>query len=178
VLYSVPLALGLTEEKQVITVPLIEELVSLEVTLSNSVKDTDFQYAVLKVSRTDVQIYSATFNMHVKLTGLRYFVYYWFFTSAVFGILYIMFFEFWFILICWLAIRNYQSNVEEEERRKKLSQFGPSSSFVSDLKPKEEIEEEAEEIDEIEKAKKKSLRIEGTGVVDTDSEEELLKPTT
>jgi len=94
VFFSLPLVLGLSEQKQFVSIRMVEKL------------NKQFQTIIVTLSKPNVQLYSATFSMQAQLTGIRYWFYHWFFTSFAVGTLSILVGQLMFVGIFWLSSRG------------------------------------------------------------------------
>eukprot|EP01114_Cavostelium_apophysatum_P011408 TRINITY_DN2564_c0_g2_i2.p1 TRINITY_DN2564_c0_g2~~TRINITY_DN2564_c0_g2_i2.p1 ORF type:complete len:687 (+),score=127.34 TRINITY_DN2564_c0_g2_i2:87-2147(+) len=90
--YSLPLLTGFAEEKQRLDLSLVEGLA------------LPFSKAIVRLSNPYIQLYSASVTFQVKLSGIRYYMYHWFFTSFWVGIFTIFFLELLGGLFFWASL--------------------------------------------------------------------------
>jgi len=151
--FALPLVLGISEQKQYIAVRMVERL------------NKYFSSVVITLSKTDVQVYSATFSMTAQLSGLRYWLYHWFFTSFTVGTLTILFCQLTIVGFIWIANRGLSSETGED--------IPPFTSKYPTLESKLEVDSSEGEDEDL--IKKEPSEIESLGVGSTRNSKDLEK---
>lgn len=99
----VPLLLGFFPEKQELELPLLENFV-----------ETGADWFLVRLSNPSVQVYGASLQIDAHFQGLRFFMYYWFFSTAGVIISIIMFWETLLAFIFFKLLQNlYQQNYKK-----------------------------------------------------------------
>jgi len=121
VVLAVPYMAGLLEESQALSIPLLEGFKDEKYWVEPITR------ARITLSRPHIQVYSSSVRIVAQFTGLRYFMYHWFFTSAFLGVLTFTFWQFFFLLAIYVsykirrsaegATRGRRRRGEEEEER-------------------------------------------------------------
>ncbi|ELR11034.1 adipose-regulatory protein (Seipin) protein [Acanthamoeba castellanii str. Neff] len=96
VFWSVPLVLGLMEEKQAFRLELLSNYIDTHA--------APFGYATVALSHRELEVYSAELHIEARLSGISYFCYYWFFTAMAVFVPLIFLAETWLIILTWLVI--------------------------------------------------------------------------
>jgi len=110
VAYAIPLLLGLYEQKQIVDVRLVENLLQR------------FTSANITLSKP-IQLYSASFTMQAKLSGLRYVCYNWFWTCSVIGSAWMLVVELFCLSFAWIFIK-FQTKPAQDYTQ--FKEFTPS----------------------------------------------------
>ncbi|KAF9571322.1 Berardinelli-Seip congenital lipodystrophy 2 (seipin) [Mortierella alpina] len=96
---AVPLVLEWSKEDQVIKVPLIENFVEDSLNPVTS--------ALVSISTPELQVYRSTIHIDAHFQGLRYFMYYWKFTTALVFMGVFVFWEIIFSIITWQVLAGW-----------------------------------------------------------------------
>ncbi|KAG0261803.1 hypothetical protein BG011_000634 [Mortierella polycephala] len=121
---AVPLVLRWSTEAQTIKVPLIENFVE---DASNPVTR-----AYILISNPDLQIYSSTIHIDARFHGLRYFMYYYKFSTAIIFMSIFIFWEVifsvltWHLLVGWFGTDSQRLNIRGQQLRAPTSYMTPS----------------------------------------------------
>eukprot|EP00005_Dracoamoeba_jomungandri_P014205 CAMPEP_0174265456 /NCGR_PEP_ID=MMETSP0439-20130205/26578_1 /TAXON_ID=0 /ORGANISM="Stereomyxa ramosa, Strain Chinc5" /LENGTH=418 /DNA_ID=CAMNT_0015351917 /DNA_START=42 /DNA_END=1295 /DNA_ORIENTATION=- len=125
--WSLPLVLGISEEKQTLTIPVIEDWADLRIS-------NEPYHAVVKISSQMIQIYSSKLKVVSRLYGLSYLFHDWFLTSAVVTIGIVFTIELWvsvgFVLFLFWLEHNYQPNSTRVTRVSTNFNNNPASLFA------------------------------------------------
>ena len=102
VTFGVPLVLGWMQEMQTLSIPLLEQVYDGQ----------PFANAVTKVyislSKTKLEVYDAELRIEARFSGLRYYMYNWFLTTAAVGISLIVLAESLVVLVLYLYLKYFR----------------------------------------------------------------------
>jgi len=137
--YSIPLLLGFWEEKQLLMIPMFERL------------EAPFSQVKVLLSSPQIQLYNANLYIAVRLYGVRYLCYNYFFTCFFGGTAFLTGLQFLFILFLLLVYVNRRKEIAEYQER-------ISSPEIPDFIQEDKLTHPTEDIEEsldIQKGKEK-----------------------